>query len=199
MSKKGLCECGGGQLAPLAERNVSRIKLAALDLSLVGTAICHPDGTTERIDAPANKIRGVERLVAIRRRVMAVCRECDVVGLEGYAFAKNDRGARSTGELGGVIRVALHDYGVPFVEIPPSNRMLYATGKGRADKDLVLSAAVRRTNRDMNNDEADAWWLHQMMLAHYDPANPLLVKMPALHLKALEKIQWVDLTIRGLS
>jgi crossover junction endodeoxyribonuclease RuvC len=97
------------------------------------------------------------------------------------------------GELGGVVRLALWEAKVPFVEIPPSCLKKYATGRGNAGKEDVLQAAVIRSGHTFaDNNAADAWWLHQMGLAHYVPESPLLVKVPQLHREGLAKVAWVD-------
>lgn len=56
-----------------------------------------------------------------------------------------------------IVRV-IHDRGTTVIEIPPAVRCKYATGRGNADKDVVmLSAARRYPHADIsNNNEADA-------------------------------------------
>lgn len=109
----------------------------------------------------------------------------DVVAIEGYSYASQNTHAHSIGEIGGVIRLVLRDYRVPVVVIPPASMKLYATGKGNADKDRVLSAAVLHAGRAMSNDEADAWWLRAMALDYYGAP---LVKVPAKQHAALTAI-----------
>ena len=79
------------------------------------------------------------------------------------------------------------------MDIPPTNRARYAAGKGNASKDLVLQQAVFRSGRVFDdNNAADAWWLWQMALAHYEPESRLLVKVPKTHLDGLTKVPWVE-------
>jgi crossover junction endodeoxyribonuclease RuvC len=136
------------------------------------------------------------RLAFIRSQVLTEAQEPytgslpDVAILEGYSHGSPNQ-AHYLGELGGVVRLALYDAGVPYVDIAPKKRAKYATGNGNGSKDAVLQAAVHRSGRIFDsNDAADAWWLWQMGLAHYDPGSPHLVKMPAKNLEALREIQW---------
>lgn len=81
----------------------------------------------------------------------------------------------------------------PIVEIPPTCRAMYATGKGNAGKDEVMLAAARRYSdvADItNNDQADA-----LVLAdcgwHYLTGESISGKpMPQTHLRALTKVVW---------
>jgi crossover junction endodeoxyribonuclease RuvC len=110
------------------------------------------------------------RLRWIRAQVMAAVREprADLVVLEGYAFAAHASHAHELGELGGVIRVALLDAGIRFVDVNPSSLKLFATGKGNAKKNQVLADAVRKlAYAGHSTDEADALWLLEMARTHY--------------------------------
>ena len=113
--------------------------------------------------------------------------------IEGFpegvvAFAAKGRAVVSLGELGGVVRVALHEYRHRVVEIPPTSRAKYATGKGNAGKAAVLAEAIRRLGyQGHSNDEADALWLYAMAADHYGFP---LVAMPEVNRSALDKIVW---------
>jgi Holliday junction resolvasome RuvABC endonuclease subunit len=170
------------------------MNILALDLSLTAPGICHPDGATETLKIkPA--LKGMHRLALIRAMVRSTVTtdHVDLVTLEGYSYGSKGRGVINIGELGGVIRLALHEASIPFVEIPPSCLKRYATGRGNADKDAVLQQAVIRAGHVfVDNNAADAWWLWQLALAHYEPGSPLLVRMPKGNLEGLAKVAWVD-------
>jgi Holliday junction resolvasome RuvABC endonuclease subunit len=168
------------------------MNILALDLSLTGTGVCLPDGSTTTIKT-AN-LRGPERLRYIRDQVRDYTYlDIKVCIIEGYSYG-SAQGACNIGELGGVIRVLLFERDIPIVEIAPKSRAKYATGNGNADKGLVIQHASMRAGRIFDDDnQADAWWLWQMGLAHYDCCNPLHVSVPALHLKALDKIEWPEI------
>jgi Holliday junction resolvasome RuvABC endonuclease subunit len=167
------------------------MRILALDLSLTAPGICNPDGTTETLKV--GKLRGMKRLAHIRREVRERFNWIDLAVLEGYSFGSRGNSAVSLGELGGVIRLELHDQMIPYVEIPPSCLKKYATGVGSGKKDGILQAAVLRSGHIFGDDnQADAWWLWQAALAHYEPDSPLLVRMPAGNREGLKKVAWPD-------
>lgn len=167
------------------------MNILALDLSLTGTGICGPDGETTTL--LTDKLRGMGRLRWIRSAVLERVPGVDLVALEGYSYGSKGRGVINIGELGGVIRLALHEASIPFVEIPPSCLKRYATGKGNASKDDVLQAGVIRSGHTfIDNNACDAWFLWQLALAHYEPGSPLLVRMPKGNQEGLVKVAWVD-------
>ena len=176
------------------------MNILALDLSLTAPGYCLGDdcGT---IKVPAS-MRGMRRLDHIRAAVHSLTRKpflstrtCELVVIEGYSYGSKGASVVNIGELGGVVRLALWDDHMPYVEIPPSCMKRYATGKGNASKDDVLQAGVMRSGHTFtDNNACDAWWLHQCALAHYCPDHPLLVKVPKTHLDGLAKVAWVEVS-----
>jgi Holliday junction resolvasome RuvABC endonuclease subunit len=117
-----------------------------------------------------------------------------IVAIEGYSYASKGSSSISLGELGGIIRWELWTHHWLYVEIPPSCRARYATGRGNAAKDLVLQHACTRAGRVFeDNNQADAWWLWQMALAHYAPDDALCVTMPITHRQGLAGVDWPTL------
>jgi hypothetical protein len=181
---------------------VSAPIVVAFDLSLTSTGVADRNGT-RRIRP---KTAGVERLAEVRDAVLSACHphrsfddqmNCAVAGrclnrpdlvvLEGYSYASGNK-AHDVGELGGVVRLALHEAGIAFHAVSPSTIKIAACGKGNASKDDVLLAAVRRLDYAGNSkDEADALWLYRIAL-HALGGEPLPV--PASHLKALQALPW---------
>jgi crossover junction endodeoxyribonuclease RuvC len=86
--------------------------------------------------------------------------------------------------------------GYTVVEVPPATRTRYATGRGNASKDDVLSAVIRRyPHVDVNgNDEADSLVLAAMGMRHLGrPIEPLLGRacaLPQTHLAAMDAVTW---------
>jgi hypothetical protein len=83
---------------------------------------------------------------------------------------------------------------VHVVEVSPSARAKYATGKGNAAKSAVLAAVIRRYPEELvsNDNEADALVLRAMVLDHFGfPLAPV----PALHREALTKVDWPALPV----
>lgn len=160
------------------------MNVLALDLSLRSTGVAMPDGTTTRWQP---KSMGTARLADLESRLYAAIKPApDLVVLEDYAHAAA-QGAHQIGELGGVIRLALHRRRIPHVEVAPASLKLYATGKGNASKDDVLVAAVRINAPVANNDEADAWWLWAMALDRYGVEQ---WPVPPKNRTALDKVEW---------
>lgn len=159
-----------------------------LDLSLTSTGYAalhhHRSATTGRIRTTA---RGPARLREIRDAVTALVRTLDpeLVAVEGYAFGRPN-GMAALGELGGVIRLALHEHGQAYLDVPPAVVKKYATGKGNAGKEDVLAAAIRRLDYSgSSNDEADALWLAHIAAARL--GQPAVI-LPATHAAALDKV-----------
>lgn len=154
------------------------MNVVGLDLSLTATGVAWPDGRTSTL---ALKTKGVERLDAFydwaSNHIDSVWpdgRTTALTVIEGYSYASKNQ-AHQAGELGGVVRLALHHAGVPFIDVPPTTVKLYATGKGNAHKDEVLAAAIRAGCHDSvtTNDRADAWWLRAIGLhLHGEPVAP---------------------------
>ena len=108
------------------------MKYMAFDLSLTGTGVAYGD-TTATIKP---KQRGVERLSVIRQALqsLVIVWQPRCVIIEGYSFGSRGNALFQIGELGGVVRLMLHDLGIPFIEVPPLQE---------APLGLVLGAITR--------------------------------------------------------
>lgn len=140
--------------------------IIGIDPSLVGTAYCllEFDGTIIKGNIEPKKLRGVERLLYIRGVLDSILHssQIDLCCLEGYAFCRPNQ-AHQIGELGGVIRILLHELEIPHIEIAPPSLKKFATGKGSAKKDQVVLNVYKRWGVECNNDnEADAYVLARM-------------------------------------
>lgn len=91
-----------------------------------------------------------------------------LVVLEGYSFASRSGQAFSIGELGGAIRLCLHNLEIPFAVVPPTCRAKFATGRGNASKNEVVSSISAKTGivwaGKGADDMCDAWILEEMGL-----------------------------------
>ena len=161
-----------------------------LDMSLEHTGWCLTNiktgETTQGVFEPnPNKskkvvqILGMKRLVWLRERVLRMARfgyvaseiedsavkrpiSCLVL-IEGYAFGAKGSSGISLGELGGVTRLALWDEKIPYIEVPPTQVKKFITGKGGAQKDIVLKEVFKRYGADFDdNNIADAFALTQL-------------------------------------
>ena len=160
-----------------------------LDLSLTSTG--YSCGDTNGVIA--SKLTGVERLIEISENIIKTILNLnvDIVLIEGYSFASRSGQAFSIGELGGVVRVAIKKIDKPYIEIPPTCRAKFATGRGNASKNEVISAISARTGIVWGNpgadDKCDAWILEQMGLSYLGLSEH---KWPDVNLSALEKVDW---------
>lgn len=166
--------------------------IAGLDLSLTSTGwSC---GTFQTAIQP--KTIGAQRLVEVREAILAlvVSSNMPFVVMEGYAFATRNSQAYSIGELGGVIRAAFWEWSIPFVEVPPTCRAKFATGRGNASKSEVVSAVSARTGIAWSgkgaDDMCDAWVLEEMGLTSVGKGR---YDWPLANIDALNKIHWTPL------
>lgn len=170
--------------------------IIGLDLSLTSTGYS-VGGTTGCI---ASKLTGTARLVEIRDKISRIIDEFSVRGaaVEGYAFSARNSQSHKIGELGGVIRVMMFEKSIPFVEIPPTSRAKFATGRGNAAKSEVISAVSARTGKIWSgkgaDDECDAWLLEEMALHSLGRGT---YDWPSSHVSALSGIDWSPLMELG--
>lgn len=172
------------------------MRVVGLDLSLAATGVATAEGA--RVIRPTTG--GMERLAEIRERVLDSVHRLraiyghhpDLVVIEGYSYASANS-AHQLGELGGVVRLALWETGIRFVDVAPSKLKKYATGTGNAPKAEVLAAAIRRLGYQGHDDNgADAAWLWTMGMDAYGLAP---VKMPETHRAALAGVAWPKLAV----
>ena len=161
-----------------------------IDPSLTSTGYsgCGQNGTF------SSKFTGVQRLADLSEQLanfLLVAPTKTFVVIEGYSFASRNSQAHSTGELGGVLRLTMHRMGIDFIEVPPTCRAKFATGRGNASKTEVMSALSARTGIVWSgkgaDDMADAYVLEEMGLAVQGKARH---DWPKSHLEALEKVDW---------
>ena len=91
-----------------------------------------------------------------------------LVVLEGYAYDAKF-GREAAGELGGVMRLVLHQTGTPWISYQPGQHKKFAIGQSqrKVDKNLVARELYKRYGVDAEgNDEVDACGLALMGAAH---------------------------------
>lgn len=168
---------------------VIRPNVVGLDLSLTSTGLC-VEGDAITI---STSVKGVERLRSIAREVMlrVMPLQGPAVCIEGYSFGSRNSQAHAIGELGGVIRLNLWELDIPYVEIPPTCRAKFATGKGNAAKNEVVSAISARTGIIWSgkgaDDMCDAWILEEMGRCYFGRER---FDWPQVNRSALDKVDW---------
>lgn len=159
------------------------MKILALDLSLTCWGICSHLGVSSW--EPPGK--GVHRLHMgwVRVEELLAIHDPEVVVIEGYSYASR-QGSHQLGEMGGVVRLKILQEGVDYVEVSPSEVKKFAAGKGNANKEAVLTAAVRKLGyAGHSNDEADALWIWHMAQCGYG-----LGECTKVQREVASKVQW---------
>jgi Holliday junction resolvasome RuvABC endonuclease subunit len=165
------------------------MKVLGLDLSLTSTGFSHGGGT----GIISSNAKGAERLYELKKHLEDLLRQFkpEIVAIEGYSFGSRNSQAHSIGEWGGVVRVTLWELAYGFIEIPPTCRAKFATGRGNASKSEVMSSISARTGIIWSGkgceDRCDAWILEEMTLAKYGESK---FEWPDLNLSALDKVDW---------
>lgn len=173
--------------------------VVGIDPSLTSTGVAVIDTESGEISAVriATKASGDDlanrsrRIDAIANVVLDTVLFCDVAAVEGPSYAQRHAGsAHDRSGLWWAITGSLVGYGSPVVEVPPTVRAKYATGKGNAPKDAVMLAAAKRyPGADIDgNDTADAVIL--AAIGARLAGHPIDDPMPATHLAALTKLRW---------
>lgn len=112
-----------------------------------------------------------------------------LVFLEAPSYGSSTSGTFDRSGLWWLVYQRLTALSCRVIPVAPTQRMLYATGKGRADKDQVIAAVVRRyPDLDVrDNNVADAVVLAAM--AARAAGFPLEESLPAANLKAMDKLE----------
>lgn len=134
-----------------------------LDLSLTATGWALVWDGSPKWGVIKSRNRSVKRLSEIRNAVLDIINQTQpsLAVIEGYSYGSS-QGMAGLAELGGVIRLLLLDMGIPFIVVAPATNKKFATGKGNAEKDLMLKRVFQHWAADMsNNNEADAFALAQ--------------------------------------
>jgi Holliday junction resolvasome RuvABC endonuclease subunit len=168
------------------------MNILGIDLSLTSTGIS-VNGETGTITTQA---KGAERLSIISLAILdaVIDNSIEIVAIEGYSFASRNSQAFSIGELGGVVRTRLWERNIPFVDIPPTCRAKFATGRGNAAKTEVMSSISAKTGMIFAgkgaDDMCDAWILEEMCRTVIGVSE---YEWSATQLSALDKIDWEPL------
>lgn len=174
-----------------------------LDPSLNGTGLASSNGWCELIgyekrsrDPGITTLPHTNRLTAMRD---VLTRITDAVGspalvvMETPAFSRSGGGAHERAWLWWQLYAYLTDREIPVALMGTGQRCTYATGKGRAEKEVIVDAVARRWpdwQTSGNNNLADAV---VFMAAGRDWLGWPLTDMPKTHRAALDKATWPTL------
>lgn len=164
-----------------------------LDLSLTATGIS--DGTaawliTSTGKSGASLSERDDRLWTLRNRILDALTPATLVVVEAPAFSRQNGHMHDRSGLWWLVVTALHARDCQVVEVPPTCLKRYATGKGNANKGLMIEAATRRfphVDTAGDDNRVDALWLAAM---GHDHLGTPLVALPAAHRASLEAVRW---------
>lgn len=143
------------------------MKVIGIDLSLTGTGI-----VTLRKDKPyvsrliktkptKTPTEEVRRLMKIKEEVAKELEGADLVAIEGISFMS--RHSTALAQLAGLsylVREELVNRGIPFIIVAPTTLKKFITGKGNADKDVVMMETYKRYHVTItDNNICDAYIL----------------------------------------
>lgn len=129
-----------------------------------GFAVIDSDGKPVVVENLKNSLKGVERLAFVRDAVAAHIRthQPSFAALEGYSLQSINR-PFDLGEVGGIVRLALFDAGVPFVVVTPTQLKKFVTGSGGSTKEKVQEWIAKKWAVTLTqDDQADAYGLAQV-------------------------------------
>jgi Holliday junction resolvasome RuvABC endonuclease subunit len=155
-------------------RNGAMASYLGIDASLEGTGLClvsDDDIVLFKTVNPRGK-RGMARLAMIKDEALKFFWRPKLLGkapiagaaVEGYAYNAVNQ-AFSLGEVGGMLRLILHEHGVPYVDVPPASLKKFATGFASADKSAMIAAAKACDVSPEDDNQADAYHLAKVALA----------------------------------
>jgi len=138
-----------------------------IDTSLEGTGLCliTVAGAVIRQETISTGLRGMERLSEIKKRAdLFIPDDVVFVAFEGYAYHAVGS-VFELGEVGGVVRLLVHERRMTYVDVPPINLKKFATGSTSAEKEHMIEAARAAGARPEDDNQADAYFLARIALA----------------------------------
>ena len=126
-----------------------------IDQSYSGFAITALNGAGYKTTVYKSDKRGVDRLKDIQAYVMNTLAEYTItdVAMEGYAFGSQM--SNMLGELGGMVKMTLRDFGIYPLIVPPTNLKKYVAGKGQGvSKSQILLHVYKKWGIEMTDDNA---------------------------------------------
>lgn len=165
--------------------------IVGLDLSLTSTGVCRwqRDGRydTQVLKSRAS-VKGHARLFWIMSELRHVTDGAKLAVVEGPAYGAKGSAYHQLAGLWWLVTHQLWLWQIPTAIASPAAVKTYATGKGNAGKDIVLSAVIRRwPGFEGGNDEADALVLAALGAEHLGYQT---VPVPQSHQGALQRVEW---------
>lgn len=147
------------------------MNIVGLDLSTARVGFAAADGELLSIRGHAGADDPYRRLHELTREIERTIQlrppKPDLIVIEDYSLGSPYRLALvRLGEIGGVVRTRLFELDMTIKLVSPASVKFFATGKGNANKEKMMAAARELGARgNVNDDEADAFFLRRMGLA----------------------------------
>jgi Holliday junction resolvasome RuvABC endonuclease subunit len=143
-----------------------------VDQSYSGFAITALNETGYRTTVYKSDKRGIERLRDIQAHMLEIIVNYKIidVAMEGYAFGSQM--ANMLGELGGMVKLTLLDFGIYPLIVPPTNLKKYVTGKGNGiSKAQMLLFVYKKWGVEFTDDNAaDSYALARLVSGKHELA-----------------------------
>ena len=166
----------------MSDSSKDTILFAGIDLSLTGTGVVLLDEKGELKhqklikskkdgDRPIDELLRLERIRdEVEKEIMSSGWEPKIVCVEGLAFmARNTTALVQLAALNYLIRGMLYSLAIDFVIVAPTTLKKFVTGKGNADKNIVLMEIYKRYDQTFTDDNlGDAYGLAQIALSIHD-------------------------------
>ncbi|WP_405056944.1 hypothetical protein OG474_29920 [Kribbella sp. NBC_01505] len=152
--------------------------IAGLDLSLTGTGIATYGGgeirthliktvgkKTDTVYETAARIDSIEHDILQR-----IGSDCELAVIEAPSFGSKGGSGHERAGLWWKVTTTLIRHGVRIAKVAPTTLKAYVANNGKADKDEVLAAVIRKYPKAdvTNNNVADAVGLMAMGCRYYD-------------------------------
>ena len=139
------------------------MNVIGLDLSTKTGVVCLSDDLSFYFADELNtKLTGFARLSWFRERILKLLKTYppELVVIEGYSFSGKFTNSFQY-EIGSIIRMALYDAKIPWVDIPPKSlKSAISSSGGKASKGMMLLEVFKRWGFSAPTDNvADAYGL----------------------------------------
>jgi Holliday junction resolvasome RuvABC endonuclease subunit len=143
-----------------------------IDQSYNGFAITVLRGENQWTTVYKSDKHGIERLKDIQVHIMEILFNFEIVdvAMEGYAFGSQM--ANMLGELGGMVKLTLLDFGIYPLIVPPTSLKKYVTGKGNGvPKSQMLLYVYKKWGVEFTDDNAaDSYSLARLIAGMHETA-----------------------------
>lgn len=144
------------------------MRFLALDIS-TSTGLCWSDKNAfeTAVEGKQKGDTNAAYSINLYNRVVSICNQkrVQLALIENYSFGSLGKGKTVLAELGGVVKLALQQSGVPFILVAPPSWKLCILGNGhiaKVDIKLKVYKAFKVDFSDKAQDECDAFALWKL-------------------------------------